>query len=80
MRGAVLMKIKWKGVSSSSPSYGEAVLLRINGVVQKITYFREGSDDSNDWFEPYGEHVDEDCKFELSFFIDYESDIQFLCI
>ncbi|AUR92575.1 hypothetical protein NVP1174O_15 [Vibrio phage 1.174.O._10N.261.55.A8] len=74
------MEIKWEEVGPSSPAYGSAVLLKINGTIQKITYCRDGSDDSEDWFEPYGNHVDGDLKGELSFFVDCESCIQFAYI
>lgn len=74
------MEIKWEEVSGSSPTYGVAVLLIIDGVTQSITYCRDGSDDSEDWFEPFGNHVDEDLKGEFSFFIDYQKNIKFAYI
>lgn len=72
--------MNWQHFTSSSPAYGCSVLVSINGITQSITYCRDGSDDSRDWLEPYGEHIDEDLKGELSFFIDFESDIKFAYI
>jgi len=71
-------KSEWISVSSKSPSYGTPLLLMIDGVVQHVTYCIDGSDDSRDWFEPYGNHVDDDLKRELSFFVDYEKDISWI--
>lgn len=47
----------WTKTEDGLPVYGRPVLLKIKGVVQHITYTREGSDDSLDWFEPY--HYDD---------------------
>ena len=50
----------WISVEEKWPKYGEPILVVINGVVQKVTYCRDGSDDSEDWCEPF--HFDhEDC-------------------
>ena len=69
---------EWVDIKDSAPAYGSVVLLKINGVVQSITYSRDGSDDSEDWFEPYGDHVDDELKGEYSFFIDWNSDIKWV--
>lgn len=69
------IKPKWVSVNDKMPSYGEPVLLKINGVVQKITYNLDGSDHSNDWFEPYSSIGVYDDHRDLSFFVDYESDV-----
>lgn len=66
---------QWVNVSSKTPPYGTPVLLMIDSVVQHITYCLDGSGDSRDWFEPYGDHVDEHLKREFSFFVDCGIDI-----
>lgn len=70
--------IEWKKFGSKSPTCGSPLLVKMNGVVQNIVYFRDGSDSSIDWLEPFGDYVDEDLRGELSFFIDFESDIEFI--
>lgn len=42
----------WISVEDQWPKYGETILIVVDGVVQKITYFRDGSDNSADWCEP----------------------------
>ena len=34
------------------PEYNEPVLIVVHGIAQKITYIRDGADDTEDWFEP----------------------------
>lgn len=42
-----------KALNDDLPPYGAPLLIKINGVVQHITYMRDGADDELDWFEPY---------------------------
>ncbi len=44
--------MEWISVEDEWPKYGETILIVVDGVVQKITYFRDGSDNSADWCEP----------------------------
>lgn len=46
-------KPKWADVRSNPPAYGKPVILKIDGVVQQVTYMRDGADGCDDWFEPY---------------------------
>ena len=39
--------------SKGLPPYGDAVIIKANGVIQNVTYFLDGADDEPDWFEPY---------------------------
>ncbi|UTD55916.1 DUF551 domain-containing protein [Halomonas sp. MS1] len=43
----------WISVHERLPEYGQPCLIVANGVVQHVTYMRDGSDDSADWFEPF---------------------------
>lgn len=45
--------MKWKNTEDRLPEYGRPVLLKINGVIQHITYCLDGYSDVPDWFEPY---------------------------
>lgn len=51
----------WIDVSKRLPEYGKPVLIVINGIVQHVTYFRDGGDDQDDWFETV--HY-EDCQID----------------
>lgn len=48
-----LVNPKWISVEDKQPRYGEPILIAIMGVVQKIIYMRDGSDNDDDWCEPY---------------------------
>lgn len=69
---------KWIGVNDKLPEYGVPVLLCINGVVQNMTWCRDGSDDSNDWFELCGSVIEESDRRECAFFIDYENPVYWM--
>jgi len=56
------MKLDFKETSKELPVYGEPVLIIINGVLQYITYFRDGDDHVPDWFEPYFFDHDDELK------------------
>ncbi|VXA55356.1 conserved hypothetical protein [Acinetobacter proteolyticus] len=45
--------MNWISAEDKWPKYGETILIVVNGVVQNITYFRDGSDDTADWCEPF---------------------------
>ena len=45
---------EWIKIIDELPAYGEVVDLAINKVVQDVTFFMDGADDTCDWFEPYG--------------------------
>lgn len=47
------MKFEFVSTEDKLPPYGVPVLIKSNGVVQHITYMRDGFDDEPDWFEPY---------------------------
>lgn len=68
-------KPKWIHIGDKKPDYGVPFLLKLNGVVQKITYNLDGSDHSRDWIEPYSSIGIYDDHRDLSFFVDYEADI-----
>ena len=55
---------KWISINSDDdlPSYGEPVLIKINGVVQNVTYILDGCYHSPDWFEPSHFNHDNSCK------------------
>lgn len=54
------MEIEFIPIENSRPPYGAPVLLKINGVVQHITYTLDGADETPDWFEPfYFDHGDD---------------------
>lgn len=42
----------WISVEDKYPKYGKTILIVVNGVTQNLAYFRDGSDDSEDWCEP----------------------------
>lgn len=44
---------------NTKPQYGEAVLIKSNGVIQNITYIFDESDEE-EWFEPYHFKADSD--------------------
>lgn len=67
---------EWVSVHDKKPTYGQPVLLRINGVVQTVTYNLDGSDDSLDWFEPYSNIGVYDDYNELSFFVEHDVDVE----
>lgn len=71
---------KWNNTSEKLPAYGEALILKINGVNQNVTYQFDGSDDGSDsfyWFEPcHFEHTsDETIKLKPDILWKYVSDI-----
>ena len=53
---------EWTKCTDSLPTYSEPVLLKINGVIQNITYMLDGADDMPDWFEPYFFDHDDELK------------------
>lgn len=67
---------EWVSVDDKKPAYGQPVLLKINGVVQTVTYNLDGSDDSLDWFEPYSNIGVYDDYNELSFFVEHDVDVE----
>lgn len=67
---------EWVSVHDKKPPYGKPILLKINGVVQNITYNLYGSDDSLDWFEPYSNIGAYDDYNELSFFVEHDVDVE----
>jgi hypothetical protein len=48
----------WVRMIDNRPEYGEPVLIKSNGVVQHVTYTRDGLEGCGDWMEPY--HFDHD--------------------
>jgi prefoldin subunit 5 len=44
---------EWISVENKIPYYGQIVLLKINNVVQEVTFIFDGADDCADWFEPH---------------------------
>ena len=64
---------KWISAEAKLPEYGASVLLKIDGVVQRVTYMRDGSDISADWFEPF--HYQDD---EATLFISDSVDIEWM--
>lgn len=64
---------KWISLEERLPEYGASVLLKIDGVVQHVTYMRDGSDISADWFEPF--HYQDD---EAALFISDSVDIEWM--
>lgn len=64
---------KWISVDERLPDYGVPVLLKINGIAQHVIYMRDGSDESNDWFESY-HYEDKDSVF----FIDFSDDVEWM--
>lgn len=71
---------KWNNTSERLPVYGKALILKINGVNQSVTYQFDGSDDGDDsfyWFEPYHfEHAsDETIKLKSDILWKYVFDI-----
>ena len=57
-------KLKFTKIKDGLPAFGEPVLLHAGGVLQNITYCREGDDDS-EWLEPY--HFDYDVELKISY-------------
>ena len=57
---------KWVSVEDKLPDYGQPILLKISGVVQHVTYMRDGGDDY-DWLEPFFYDHDDDVKISLKF-------------
>jgi len=45
----------WISVNDGLPAYGEPVLIKVNEVIQHITYMLDEADDAQ-WFEPYHYH------------------------
>lgn len=64
---------KWVKLEDDLPKYGVPVLLKIQGIVQEVTYMRDGSDVSLDWFEPF-HYEDEECVI----FISHDAEIEWL--
>ena len=54
--------MEWISVDERMPTYGKPVLIVIRGIVQDVTYMRDGADDCDDWFEPYFFEHDHNCK------------------
>ena len=54
------MSDEWNNVKDVLPGHGVPVLLKINGVVQDVTYCLDaGDNDPTTWFEPYYFEYDE---------------------
>lgn len=70
---------EWVSVKDSLPEYGDPVLLRIDGIPQNVTWNRDGSDDSLDWFEIH-DPLNVYKSFEQSFFIDFKKEVEWMPI
>jgi hypothetical protein len=57
-------KLKFIKIKDELPGYGEPVLLFTGGVIQHITYFRDGEGDYQ-WFEPHYFDHDDDFKIDI---------------
>jgi len=71
---------EWNNTSERLPVYGEALILKINGVNQNITYQFDGADNGDDpfyWFEPYHfDHAsDETIKLKPDILWKYVSEV-----
>lgn len=74
---------EWISIKDKLPTYGEPVLLKINGVTQKLTWNLDGSDNSKDWFElydPLNAYSERGDHHEHSFFVDFEKDIKWMAL
>lgn len=54
---------EWVSVQTKLPEYGEPVLLVASGVIQNVTWFLDGADDTPDWFEPH--HFDHEDSLKM---------------
>ncbi len=69
---------EWVNIKDKLPEYGDPVLLRINGIPQNVTWSRDGSDDSADWFEIHDPlNVYKGFK-DSGFFIDFEKEVEWM--
>lgn len=57
------MQFNFISMDEDRPPYGAPVLIKINGVVQHITYTLDGADETPDWFEPY--HFDSEDELKI---------------
>lgn len=58
---------EFKPLCDAYPQYGQPVLLKSNGVIQHVTFMLNGSDDCEDWFEPFHfDHFDHEDDFIIS--------------
>lgn len=57
----------WVNINDHEPVLDEPVVIKVNSIIQDITYCLDGSD-LNDliWFEPYCKNIDAETKHEMS--------------
>lgn len=58
---------EWISVDERLPAYGRPVLIVCDGVVQNVTFIRDGADEDDDicWFEPYFFYHDDSAKISF---------------
>jgi hypothetical protein len=72
------LKGQWINYINKRPEYGQAVILKINGVVQEMTWMRDGADDTADWFEPnFADHYEDN---SLKFFAHTMDDLEWMAL